>query len=96
LAIGSLAANGTEQSAWIGDETSLEDPNEYPQIVRIHSLYLRLTEVEFADVNVLGLRKNIDRLANKISTLKREYLKKQQELKIAEAESAWRSSWFEN
>jgi hypothetical protein len=96
LAIGSTAANGTEQSAWIGDEASLEEPDEYPQIVRIHSLYLRLTEVEFADVNVLGLRKNIDRLVNKIGTLKREYFKKQQELKIAEAESAWRNSWFEN
>jgi hypothetical protein len=90
------AANGTEQSAWMGDETSLEDRDEYPQIVQIHSLYLRLTEVEFADVNVLGLRKNIDRLTTKIGGLRREYSHKQQELKIAEAESAWRNSWFEN
>jgi hypothetical protein len=90
------SANGTEQSDWMGNEPSLEDRDEHPQIVQIHSLYLRLTEVEFADVNVLGLRKNIDRLAHKVSMLKREYTHKQQELKIAEAESAWRNSWFEN
>jgi hypothetical protein len=90
------SANGTEQSDWMGNEPSLEDRDEYPQIVQIHSLYLRLTEVEFADVNVLGLRKNIDRLAHKVRMLKREYSHKQQELKIAEAESAWRNSWFEN
>jgi hypothetical protein len=96
LATRSPAANGTEQSAWIGDETDLEDLDEYPQIIQVHSLYLRLTEVEFTDVNVLGLRKNIERMVGKISTLKREYLKKQQELKIAEAESAWRNSWFES
>jgi hypothetical protein len=89
-------ANGTEQADWMGNEPSLEDRDEYPQIVQINSLYLRLTEVEFSDVNVLGLRKNIDRLANKVSMLKREYAHKQQELKIAEAESAWRNSWFEN
>ena len=90
------ADNVTEQLAWIGDETSLEERDEGQQIVQIYSLYLRLTEVEFANVNVLGLRKNIDRLVNKVSILKREYLQKQQELKIAEAESAWRNSWFEN
>jgi hypothetical protein len=96
LATSSTGANGTEQSDWFGDDTSLEDRDEYLQIMKIYSVYLRLTEVEFADVNVLGLRKNIDRLANKIGMLKREYLKKQQELKTSEAESAWRNSWFEN
>ena len=78
----------------IGIEVDREE--ELPQIVQIHSLYLRLTEVEFSDVTVLSLRKNISQLANKISTLRREYLQKQQELKIAEAESAWRNSWFED
>jgi hypothetical protein len=64
--------------------------------VQIHSIYLRLTEVEFSNVNVLSLRKNIEKIVDKIKMLKREYIQKQQELKIAEAESAWRNSWFEN
>jgi hypothetical protein len=66
------------------------------QIIQIHSLYLRLTEVEFSNVTVLSLRKNISQLTNKVKILNREYLHKQQELKIAEAEAAWRNSWFEN
>ncbi len=65
-------------------------------IIQIHSLYLRLTEVEFSDVTVLTLRKNISQLTNKVKILNREYMHKQQELKIAEAEAAWRNSWFEN
>ena len=66
------------------------------QIIQIHSLYLRLTEVEFSNVTVLSLRKNISQLTNKVKILNREYMHKQQELKIAEAEAAWRNSWFEN
>jgi hypothetical protein len=72
------------------------DEEDFSQIVQIHSLYLRLTEVEFSDVNVLSLRKNIEKLVDRSRTLRREYLQKQQELKIAEAESAWRNSWFED
>jgi hypothetical protein len=66
------------------------------QIIQINSLYLRLTEIEFSNVTVLSLRKNISQLTNKVKMLRREYLNKQQELKIAEAESAWRNSWFES
>jgi hypothetical protein len=73
-----------------------EDEDNLLQIIQIHSLYLRLTEIEFSDVSVLSLRKNINQLVNKIKVLRREYTQKQQELKIAEAESAWRNSWFES
>lgn len=72
------------------------DEDETPKILQIHSLYLRLTEVEFSDANALSARKNIDRLVTQVNSLRREYHQKQQELKIAEAESAWRNSWFEN
>lgn len=65
-------------------------------IIQIHSLYLRLTEIEFSNVTVLTLRKNISQLTNKVKILNREYTHKQQELKIAEAEAAWRNSWFES
>jgi hypothetical protein len=69
--------------------------DDFSKIIQIHSLYLRLAEVEFSEVTVLSSRKNLDRLVNKIGTLRREYIQKQQELKVAEAESAWRNSWFE-
>ena len=72
---------------------SRQDP---AQILQIHSLFLRLTEIEFSNGTVLSLRKNISQLTNKAKILNREYLHKQQELKVAEAESAWRNSWFES
>jgi hypothetical protein len=87
-----IAANDSESI-----ESDLDsDIDNFPQIIQIHSLYLRLTEIEFSNVNVLSSRKNIERLVDKIKMLRREYLQKQQELKIAEAESAWRNSWFED
>ncbi|WP_373542523.1 hypothetical protein [Chamaesiphon sp.] len=79
-----------------GDNARESQPrDDTAQIVQIHSLYLRLTEVEFSEVTVLSSRKNLDRLVSKINSLRREYIQKQQELKVAEAESAWRNSWFE-
>jgi hypothetical protein len=86
-------SNGNDRSVSIALDAEGDD---FPQIVQIHSVYLRLTEIEFSEVNVLSLRKNIDRIVDKVKLLRREYLQKQQELKIAEAESAWRNSWFES
>ncbi len=78
--------------------TEAEDDEEdnLPNIMQISSLYLRLTEIEFSNVTVLTSRKQINQLVNKTKSLRREYLHKQQERKIAEAESAWRNSWFED
>jgi hypothetical protein len=73
-----------------------EEEEDMPKIIQIHSLYLRLTEVEFSNATVLTGRKNLSQLANKAKTLRREYLQKLQELKVSEAESAWRNSWFED
>jgi hypothetical protein len=80
----------------LGDNENAVEDDDLHSIIQIHSLYLRLTEVEFSDGTVLSLRKNINQLVNKVGVLRREYLQKQQELKIAEAESAWRNSWFED
>lgn len=92
-----------EEEAELDEEDALDAAMENliqrrdpAQIVQIHSLYLRLTEIEFSNVTVLTLRKNISQLTNKVKILNREYMHKQQELKIAEAEAAWRNSWFEN
>jgi hypothetical protein len=74
----------------------LDEEDNTPKILQIQSLYLRLIEIEFADASVLSSRKNINQLVNKVKTLRRDYLQKQQELIIAEAEAAWRHSWFED
>jgi hypothetical protein len=94
--IPNLLSVSIEQEDPQAEELIDREEDEVPNILAIHTLYLRLTEVEFSDGTVLSCRKNINQLVNKIGVLQREYLQKQQELKIAEAESAWRNSWFED
>jgi hypothetical protein len=72
-----------------------DEDEDAPKILPIYSVYLRLSEIEFSDATVLSCRKNIDILVNKINGLRREYIQRQQDLKIAEAAAAWRNSWFE-
>jgi hypothetical protein len=72
-----------------------DESDRRPGIIKLDILYLRLTEIEFVDMVVMSWRKQINQLVTKISNLRREYRNKQKELKIAEAESAWRNSWFD-
>jgi hypothetical protein len=44
---------------------------------------------------VLARRKIIRNILLQLHKLGQEYKKRQKELKIAEAEAAWRASWFE-
>jgi hypothetical protein len=92
-----------EDDSSIGSNSSPKNKQQYfnnddelPKIMEIYSIYLRLTEIEFSDGTVLSERKNINNLANKIKILRREYLHKQRELIIAEAESSWQNSWFDD
>jgi hypothetical protein len=75
----------------ISDEEDAED-----SITQIMAINLRLGEIEFADVTLLTERKGIRNILMQLSKLGREYQKRQKELKIAEAEAAWRASWFED
>ena len=74
-------------------EDSEEEDNS--KITRILAINLRLSEIEFTNITVTGWRNKIRSLLSKLSQLKREYGNKQRELAVIEAESAWRSSWYE-
>ncbi|MGD1713548.1 hypothetical protein [Dapis sp. BLCC M172] len=67
-----------------------------PKVTRITAINLRLSEIEFTDINVTSWRNKIRNLLGKLSQLQREYRKKQWEKSVIEAESAWRSSWYED
>jgi hypothetical protein len=77
------------------DEDDDDESERRSGIVKLDILYLRLTEIEFVDMVVMSWRKQVNQLASKVANLRREYHNKQKELKIAEAESAWRNSWFD-
>ncbi len=64
--------------------------------LHITAIKLRLSEIEFADAGTSAWRQQIRNLSVKLNSLGRDYQKKQRELAVVEAESAWRSSWFED
>ncbi|MBW3587525.1 MAG: hypothetical protein KY448_17310 [Cyanobacteria bacterium 0813] len=64
--------------------------------LHITAIKLRLSEIEFADAGTSAWRQQIRNLSVKLNSLGRDYQKKQRELAVVDAESAWRSSWFED
>ena len=77
-------------------EAENSEDDDDTKVTRIIAINLRLSEIEFADINIGSWRNKIRSLLGKLSKLQREYRKKQRELAVIEAESAWRSSWYED
>ncbi len=61
----------------------------------ISLLRLRLTELEFSDHQLNAKKSQIRNLMSKIQKLNSKYKAIKQEAAIIEAQSAWRSSWYE-
>lgn len=78
----------------IESENSQESQNS--SLTHIKAIHLRLSEIEFADAASIAGRNQIRQLLGRLNNLRREYQKKQRDRIIAQAESAWRSSWFED
>jgi len=72
------------------------EDSEDSTVTQIIAIHLRLAEIEFADVNVRAARNQIRNLEVRVSSLGREYQNKQRERIVAEAETAWRTSWFDD
>ena len=68
----------------------------YPRALHLTAIKMRLSEIEFADGATSAWRQQIRNLSLRLNSLGRDYQKKQRELAVVEAESAWRSSWFED
>jgi hypothetical protein len=76
-------------------ETDKGQKNKKLTATQISLLCLRLSEIEFADARLSNQRNEIRMLLKKVKRLGSLYQEKQQEYKIAEADAAWRSSWYE-
>lgn len=76
-------------------EVENPEESESSTVTQILAINLRLHEIEFADSDVMSGRNHIRQLCSRLNSLRREYQKKQRERSIAEAEAAWRRSWFE-
>lgn len=64
--------------------------------MHVTAIKLRLSEIEFSDANTSAWRQQIRNLSVRLNSIGRDYQKKRRELAVVEAESAWRSSWFED
>ncbi|MDF5736053.1 MULTISPECIES: hypothetical protein [unclassified Nostoc] len=76
-------------------EIENEQQSEDSGLKQIMAINLRLGEIEFADVTLSSERRQIRSILVQLNKLGREYQKKHRERAIAEAEAAWRASWFE-
>ncbi|MCC5898616.1 MAG: hypothetical protein JJU32_11975 [Phormidium sp. BM_Day4_Bin.17] len=65
------------------------------QVAQLLAVRLRLSDIEFADPTLKNWRDRLRKLSSQLVTLGRSYQEKQRQRAIIEAESAWRSSWFE-
>ncbi|WP_138502277.1 hypothetical protein [Nostoc sp. PA-18-2419] len=77
-------------------EIENEQQSEDSGLTQIMALNLRLGEIEFADPALSSERRQIRSILVQLNKLEREYQKKLRERAIAEAEAAWRASWFED
>lgn len=74
---------------------NLEEKIVHAKVTKLVAIHLRLSEIEFTEPTLNLQRKPIRHILEQINQLKKQYHKKQKECAIAEAETAWRSSWYE-
>lgn len=73
-----------------------KDSNSRPnKAIEVSLLRLRLSEIEFADTRLSSQRSKIRMLLKKIHKLEQIFQEKKHEYAKAEADAAWRSSWYE-
>jgi hypothetical protein len=77
-------------------ETNNDRQTEEHNITKITVLRLSLSEIEFTDRNLSAQHQQIRQIIDKIAQQRQKYQQNRQECAIAEAESAWRSSWYED
>ncbi|TFI54959.1 hypothetical protein BLD44_006250 [Mastigocladus laminosus UU774] len=70
--------------------------SEESGLTQFMAINLRLVEIEFADTKLSSERKQIRNILAQLNKLGLEYQKRLRELSIAEAEAAWRASWYED
>ncbi len=65
------------------------------QVAQLLAVRLRLSDIEFADPTLKTWRDRLRELSSQLVKVGRSYHEKQRQRAVIEAESAWRSSWFE-
>lgn len=69
---------------------------EEEEVMQLTILRLRVAELEFAAPSLNTKRRELRNLEQQLQQLNQQYQKLQKERSIAQAELAWRSSWYED
>jgi hypothetical protein len=75
-------------------EKESSDRSEETIVIPVHVIFLRLAEIEFADLEVSKLRQQIQINRAKVAGLRRSYRHKQRQIQSTNAVAAWHQSWF--
>jgi hypothetical protein len=75
-------------------EKDSKEDTESTVIIPVHVIFLRLAEIEFADLDLSKLRHQIHELRSKIADLRRTYKHRQRQAQGQAAAAAWHQSWF--
>ncbi len=77
-------------------EAENKEATKEGKITKITVISLRLPEIEFSDPALSAQSNQIRNILAKIDKIRQQYQKKQRELSVAQAEAAWRSTWYED
>ncbi|MEO0377182.1 MAG: hypothetical protein AAF329_21740 [Cyanobacteria bacterium P01_A01_bin.17] len=62
--------------------------------VPVVAIYLQITDIELADSELMVWRHQLRQATQQLMALNKDFVQKQQAQTTAEAEAAWRASWF--
>lgn len=96
---GSDAAEEEESDAAEEEEFEEIDGSEDEatrNVTHLVAIHLRLSDIEFADPQASLWRSKLREALGKLKQMANRYQKKQRERAIAEAELAWRSTWYDD
>jgi hypothetical protein len=75
-------------------EKDSKEDSETTVIIPVHVIFLRLAEIEFAEIELSKLRHQIHEMRSKIADLRRTYKHRQHQAQGKAAADAWHQSWF--
>ena len=90
-----LPEDDDEEDALPDDDEEFDTKDSGREMTHLIAINLRLADIEFSDPHTALWRSRLQETLHKLKRLGERYQKLQQEKARAEAEHAWRATWFE-
>ena len=90
-----LSPEDDDEDALADDDDEFDAKDSGREMTHLIAINLRLADIEFSDPHTALWRSRLQETLHKLKRLGERYQKLQQEKARAEAEHAWRATWFE-